>query len=214
MRAIAIRLSLCTLLLAAASHDALGAAEGNRIGVLYLEEVFQSSVLVENRSVKLRERVQDANAAVKAKEEELKKLQDRIKLTSEESPERPRLIEDYKVLELRVKLFRERQSRTLQTYEADLLRQSYRELKTLIRDFSEERDFSLIFLMPDPEIKSEQTQPVRMEIAQHTVLYHDPDMDITDDFIEFANQRSEDGGGESADARPGFDEGAPRAGGD
>ncbi len=197
--------SLCLALLSVAFH--LGAVENGRFGVLNLEKVFDQAKLVTNRSGELRKQSQEVQEALASRQQELNRLADEVKILPPTHPRFAEKKEAFQVKRLRFELFKERSKERIEQLEADLMKQSYKELRALLAEYAAAKNFLLIFLNPSPDLNSAQAREVRLEISLRTVVYYDDRLDITADFIAFANARYRDEG--DGDAGSSSEEGAP-----
>jgi Skp family chaperone for outer membrane proteins len=167
------------------------AGEAVRCGVLSIEAVFKEMTLIRQRSDRLMADRQAAKQEIEEKEKAFGEVKNELMILGPDHRRRAEMEERVAVEEVRLKLFTERRVRVLQQLEADLMKQSYADMKRLLKEFAQEKGYTLIFIRPNPDLKSEKLQELRLEISMQPVVYSADHHDITADFITFANARGE-----------------------
>jgi len=187
------------LALVAASAGALPAAEEEsegatapRVGVLYLERVFDESRLVEMRSDELRQ----AGGAVKAQVDQLNQEIDRKQSelsTYHSSTEKHQALKDeIELLALRRKLYVERHKERLDVMELNLLRQSYLDIRLLLNEYCDKQGIAMVFLAPSGNLQASRPEQLQLRLATQNILYHRAGLDITDAFLAYLDEIPDD----------------------
>lgn len=177
------RLSLCLVL----GLSALTASD--RIAVLDLDKVFQDSAFVKARSEQLKSSVGEYQEAIRAKQEELDRLETELKIRPKTHKQYPEFLEKYEVAKLRMKMFVEGQQQRLNNKHTELLKQSYQDVRTLLLDYAKERNLALILMLNEGPLAAQNINDLKFELGQRSVLFHSEDLDITADFTTFADSR-------------------------
>ena len=170
------------------------------MGVIYLERVFEQSNLVAHRSAELRALGRDVQARLEAMSEELQGLETELRIRPTSHPRYPEFREQFEVAKLRRDLYREHQAERLQRREMELLRQSYEDLRQLVQEFAVAENLQLVLFTSDADLEAGSVQGLRLQLGQRAVLYHRPEMDVTQAFIAFANSRFRGGEESPSDA--------------
>jgi len=202
---------------------ALGAADPDKVGVLYIERTFESSTLVQGIQKDLSSKAGKVGAQIEAINGELEKLKAELESLPESAPAFLQTQEQFEVLKLRRKLYIERSQKLLHQAEVEQLKEGYQAIREALAEYAEAKDYDLVFMAPLPEIRAQRLQELNLELATHSVLYHRDDMDITDDFTAWLNETtpnldrhddeeeedgdaiSEDGDGDGATSTPVID---------
>jgi Skp family chaperone for outer membrane proteins len=179
------RLGALALTMAAAT----AAAAESSIAVLRLELAFDKVKLVDARSKQLRSQVQELKAAVDARRSEVEKLKTELEIRPPSHAQYGEFKEKLEVAQLRLKLFVEDQQERIAVREAELLRQSYVDLRNQIQEFAAKKGYSLVLLYSDGPLSGKRSDQLRFEMMQRSVIYSNPAFDCTTAFIEYSDQK-------------------------
>lgn len=165
-------------------------ARAESMAVLYLERVFDESALVSARAGELKQIADEVRGVLDSMTTEIKNLETELQIRPPSHARYGEFKEKYEVAKLRYKLYSERQQARLGQKEVELLRQAYEEMRLVIADFAKERGFDMVFLVSEPNFQAPNGQALRLAMAQRAILYHKESLDITKDFIAYANARA------------------------
>ncbi|MDA3963188.1 MAG: OmpH family outer membrane protein [Planctomycetota bacterium] len=178
--------SALTALLAVLS---LNAAETS-IGIVYVERVFENSTMVQQLQTDLKAKAEQVAAVIDKITKELDDLKDELETLPQSAPAFAEKKEKFEILRLRRKLFLERSQKALQGEEAARLKASYMSMREHLSTYAKSKGLGLVMMAPLPEIRAQRIQELNLELATHTVLYHEPQFDITADFTSFLNAQT------------------------
>ena len=80
-----------------------------------------------------------------------------------------------------------------------LVKDAYKQLRTSLAAFAQERGIMLVHLAPEPSLGAPSFNEVQLELGLKTVLYYDPSLDITDSFVQYLNAADAAAQGKPAD---------------
>lgn len=166
-----------------------GLVAAERIAVIDLESVFSESQLVEVRSQQLREMAAAARTTMEERAKEVSSLETETKIRPKSHPKYAEYKERLEIAKLKAKIFAENQQELINQRELELLRSSYQDMRLLLADFARERQLSLVLLVNSGGLNATRVPELRLELAQRSVLYHAPELDLTKEFLAFADGR-------------------------
>jgi Skp family chaperone for outer membrane proteins len=165
-------------------------AADTTIGILYVERVFEQSVAISSVRDELKTRAEKVQAAINQLNDEAEALKAELDIQPKNSPAHHATLEKIEVLRLRRKLFIERNQNALRALEVEQIKQAYGDMRKHLVTFCSDRGISLALLGSQSELGASSLQELNLELATHSVLYHAPYLDITDDFIVFFNDQA------------------------
>ena len=180
-------LALIALLVVSLCTVNKGYAEG--VVALNMDRVFAESDLVKNRSEQMRSMVKEIQDKIKAMDEEIKVLETEVNIRPPTHPRYGEFREQLEVAKLRRDLYRERQGKRIGQKEVELLKQSYQDMQQLVGEYGKEQQHDFIMLLTVGDFPASSVQSLRLQIGQRGIIYANPEKDITDAFIAFANSR-------------------------
>ena len=172
-------------ILALSACLAVATAAESKIGVLYIERTFEGSAMVQQVQQGLKAKADQVGAQI---EEINGKLE--MESTPESSPAHLQANEQFEVLRLRRKLFLERSQKALLGLEVQQLKKCYLKIREVLQDFARDEGYSLVLMAPLPEVSAQRVQDLNLELATHSVLFHQDSMDITEAFTAYLNERA------------------------
>lgn len=174
----------------AAATDGGAAAAGPKVGIIYLERVFEESLLVRRNSSDLTETARSVKQTVDEMTEKLERTKSEMQTYHPSQEKYQEFEEQLELLRLKRKLYVQRKQEELDQRELELLKESYQAIKAQLADYCADHGLALVFLAPSPALHSQRVNELRLELATHTILYHEDHLDITDAFIAYANERA------------------------
>jgi Skp family chaperone for outer membrane proteins len=179
-------LMTCLCLLPAADPVAF------RHGVLNLDEVFQTSNLVQDRQKQLKSKFDEVQAASEKEMKVVKDLKVEMEITPKNSPKYRSFEESVKIAEMKTRFTEERMWAEYKTLQSGLLLQSYEDIKRALQDYAQQEKLAMVFMLPNI-VASKDRLPDPGQLQQMfstgTVLYSDPSLNITKGFVAFLNAR-------------------------
>lgn len=204
---------LLLVLLLAASFN-FGSAEdikaGPKIAVLRLEEVIRSCKQYSSRIDSLSQEQTDAKKTLKDMDDQLQQLGNQLQVLAKTNDRYAKVQEDFEVLKLKQKLFAERMQNSIERRHVAIIKETYAVLRQLLKEYSKEHGLQLVHLAPNSELKAPSMMEVQLELGLQSVLFVDDSLDITNDFISFANARFATS--KSVDATPAIAPAGPSSG--
>lgn len=177
MRPILLLLFLC-----AAAQTTLPAVS---VASLDLEFFLEHAQLLQSRYDKLKLKLDAYNASFRSLEEELNKLKTRIGMTAQADPKHDELMADFEAKKARFKAMQQLAEERVNREKGEVLQTTVRDCLGLLDTFCQERDIDLV-IRTVAGLKDAQKSIALPELQ---VLYASPALDITEDFIAFANAR-------------------------
>jgi Skp family chaperone for outer membrane proteins len=181
---------LCLLALAVTSHAAETiTGVGPKVAVLRLEEVIRNCRYYTARVDVLAQEQNEAKATLKGMEEQMQQLQNTLSAIPKTNERFAKAQEDAEVLKVKMKMFTDRASGNIERRHVAIIREAYATIRSLLKTYSKEHGIQLVQLAPSPELKAPSLSEVQLELGLQSVLYFDDSLDITGDFIQFANAK-------------------------
>lgn len=193
-------LRVLILALALAAPLAAATADPPRMAVLRLEDAFNASKLFTTFTDRLKKEQAEAQASVKELEEKLQQLENSLQALPAGSDRLPRLQEEFETTKLKRELFVKRIRGDLERKHVAAIKDSYKVLRGWLKDFCKERGIRLVLQAPDPNLAAQTTFDVNMQLGMQSVLAFDEQLDITDAFLAYADQRFAQDGAPAAGA--------------
>jgi Skp family chaperone for outer membrane proteins len=183
-------LVLCACTVSTFAGDA-GASptSGPDYAVLRLDEALRTSKVYLARLDQLKKDKGEVDAHLKQMEEQLQKLNGSLEVLSPLSEKFAQAQEEREVLKVKSELLAKRSRALLDRRHGALLKETFDVLRGHLAAFAKERRIRLITLAPNPEMPNGGSNDILMQLGMQTALYYDKSIDITDDFIAFANGR-------------------------
>lgn len=177
--------TLCGAPLATPTASAADAAP--KIAVLRLEEVLRQSKVYAAGMETWKKQQAEAQTAIAAIDEQLKRLDGQLQVLKPDAENYGKYQEELETLKLKKKMSYERARGELERRQVALVKDAYKQMRSALANFSQERGIMLVHLAPDPELGAPSFNEVQLELGLKSVLYYDPSLDITDSFIQYLN---------------------------
>ncbi len=189
-----MRRLLPTLLIAAIAllagplaHAADAKAAAPKIAVVRLEDVLRQSKVYLAGMEGWKKQQAEAQATITAIDEQLKRLDGQLQVVNKDSDNFAKFSEELEILKLKKKVSYDRARVELEKRQVALVKESYKQLRTALAAFCQERGIMLVHLAPDPDLGAPTFNEVQLELGLKSVLYFDPSLDVTDSFIQYLN---------------------------
>ncbi len=183
-------LVLCACTVGTFAGDAgAPSTSGPDYAVLRLDEALRTSKVYLARLDQLKKDKGEVDAHLKQMEEQLQKLNGSLEVLSPLSEKFAQAQEEREVLKVKSELLAKRSRALLDRRHGALLKETYDVLRGHLAAFAKERRIRLISLAPNPEMPNGGSNEILMQLGMQTALYYDKSIDITDEFIAFANGR-------------------------
>jgi len=163
-------------------------AADSSIGILYIERVFEESTAINDVRKQLHAQADKVKGNIQQMSDEIDATQAELETLPAGRPARFAVADKLEVLRLRRKLYAERHQELLRQVEVDLLKSAYTRLREHLATFAEERGISAVLLGSRDQLGASNLQELNLELATHSVLYHAPYLDISDDFLTYLEQ--------------------------
>ena len=169
----------------AQAADAKAAAP--KIAVVRLEDVLRQSKVYLAGMEGWKKQQAEAQATISAIDEQLKRLDGQLQVVNKDSDNFAKFSEELEILKLKKKVSYDRARVELEKRQVALVKESYKQLRTALAAFCQERGIMLVHLAPDPDLGAPTFNEVQLELGLKSVLYFDPSLDVTDSFIQYLN---------------------------
>jgi Skp family chaperone for outer membrane proteins len=177
------------MLMAPSVTCALVAAEpatsAPKIAVLRLEEVLNQSRPWQEAQVVWKQAKADIEKQLGEMEEAIKQREGQLQILKPESEQYPRIQEEVETLKLRRKMKIDRFRADLDRKRLVVVRTSFTGLMEKLKQFCQEKGVKIVHLQPSMELNAPNAADVLMELATKSVLYADPETDITEAFLRY-----------------------------
>ncbi len=165
-----------------------GDAAAPKIAVLRLEDLMGSAKVFTIGMDKVKKSGAEANAQVKAMDEDLQKLEGQMQVLKQGSPKFSEANEAFETLKLKRKLFIDRVTADIDHTRVVLIRQVFAGMREKLAAFCKERGIMIVHLAPNPDLGAPSATEIQVQLGFQTVLYFDPSTDITDAFLAYLDK--------------------------
>lgn len=168
---------------------AIASAEGLKIGVVNLNQVFESY----NKRAELEESFKDIQVQeedlLREKQDGLISLREEIQLMEKGSAARKELETELEKKLLYLQLEEEVARKNLGAKEREYYEELYRDISAAIEEIGSEQGFDIILKKEVLQPKSADLLELRLKIGMGTVLYYSGAVDITDMIVKYLNEK-------------------------
>ena len=158
-----------------------------KIAVLRLEDVLRQSKSYLAGMEGWKKQQAEAQAAITAIDEQLKRLDGQLQVLKPESENFGKFQEELEVLKLKKKVGYDRARAELERRQVALVKDAFKQMRQALAAFCQERGIMLVHLAPDPDLGAPTFNEVQLELGLKSVLYFDSSLDVTDAFITYLN---------------------------
>jgi hypothetical protein len=183
-------LVLCACTVGTFAGDAgAPATSGPDYAVLRLDEALRTNKGYLARLDQLKKDKTEVEGHLKQMEEQLQKINGALEVLSPTSEKFAQAQEEREVLKVKSELLAKRSRALIDRRHGALLNETYQVLRGHLATFAKERRIRLVALAPNPELPNGGSNDILMQLGMQTALYYDPAIDITAEFIAYANGR-------------------------
>lgn len=162
--------------------------EAPHVAVLRLEDALSAFKMYTIGRDKLKKEVAQGQAKIDEIDERLKSLDQRLRLLNPDSDEFGKLQLEFETLKLQEKMMYERGNEQVHRKGAQLIKESYAAMRTILASFCQDHGIKLVHLAPNPDLEGTDSKEIHQALFAQDVLYFDPSLDITDAFIPYLNE--------------------------
>jgi Skp family chaperone for outer membrane proteins len=159
------------------------------IAVLNVERVLKSYQPLQDRLTTLRHEVQELDKNVQLRQAESETVQHQLRKAPPNSPEFEKLQVQLSRLQTELRLFVERERRTLQKKEADAYVVGYREMEEEVKKHCRQQGIKLVIRQTEGSLTDERVEEV-LKAVNRPVVYGDDEIDITDEIVQALKERT------------------------